>query len=147
MFKNLEGLDTAGLELEVSAEMSDLTLRTAYTHLTKTEENPRSVAQQTFSMIANYHYDSWNFNLNGYYHDDIEQVARHPKVGLTTLTLEDYWVWNGTIRYTWNKNLDLVAQVYNLFDEEFFSPTKLVNYTEGLPNRERTYSLGIEMRL
>jgi outer membrane receptor protein involved in Fe transport len=145
-FKNLAGIDTAGVELELSAEIGDLTLRTAYTHLTKTEENPRTVAQRTFSMIANYQYGSWNFNLNGYYHDEMEQSARLPKIGLTTLTLSDYWVWNSAIRYAWSENIDLVAQVHNLLDEEYFSSTKLINYTVGLPNRERTYSLGIEMR-
>jgi len=139
-------LKTAGWELEASVKIGNLNLRSAYTQLTKTEQEPRAVAERTFSMIANYQYGDWNFNLNGYYHDDIEQIARLPKIGLKTITLNDYWVWNSAIRYTWSENLDFVAQIHNLLDEEFSSSTKLVNYTLGLPNRERTYSLGIEMR-
>ena len=142
-FANLEGtLITSGWELEASAKWENLSLRTAYTYLAKTEEAPRRFPEQTFSLIANYQLDDWNFNLNTYYHSDIEQTI----IGQKIITLDNYWVTNAAIRYALSDQFSLVARVNNLLDEEYFSSTKAVTFLHGVPNRGRSYSLGIEMQ-
>ncbi len=144
LFFNLEGtLITAGWELEASTKWKGLSLRTAYTHLTKTEENPRRFPEQTFSLIANYQYDDWNFNLNTYYHSNIEQQVARQKI----TTLDSYWVTNTAIRYVLFDQVTLVGRANNLLDEAYFSSSKAVTFSEGVPNRGRSYSLGIEIQL
>ena len=55
-------------------------------------------------------------------------------------------VLNSAIRYNLNESFTLVGQIHNLLDETYTSSTKVVNFIAGVPNRGRTYSLGIEMR-
>lgn len=146
VFANISGLDTAGWELEASAKVDKFFLRLAYTYLTKTVEKPQNVSDQMFSAIVDYQHGLWNFNINGYYHSELEQEIAAPSGASPLITIADYWVWNGAIRYNWNKYLTLVGNVQNLGDEEFMSPTKIANFNLGLPNRGRTYSLGIEIQ-
>jgi len=143
-FENLAGdIDTAGWEMEASTEIGKgLSLRAAYTLMQKTEENPRRFPKQTFSLIANYHYDKWDFNLNTFFHDSIQQQIA--KGGLVDLS--SYWVTNGTIRYALLNKVTLVGKVSNLFDEEYHSSSKIVAFMTGVPNRGRTYALGVEVR-
>ncbi|MEZ5673147.1 MAG: TonB-dependent receptor [Thiotrichaceae bacterium] len=144
IFENLAGnLDTAGWEGEISTELrKGLSLRAAYTLLQKTEENPRRFPKQTFSLIANYHYDDWDFNLNTFFHDSIQQqVAKNRFVDLSS-----YWLANGTIRYNLSNKITLVGKVENLFDQEYYSSSKITAFVEGVPNRGRTYALGMEVR-
>ncbi|MCH7981896.1 MAG: hypothetical protein IID59_10350, partial [Proteobacteria bacterium] len=132
--------------MDAIAQIENLTLRAAYTNLLKTEPAPSFVAKQTFSLIANYRLNRWNFNLNGYYHDNMQQNAIVPGVGRTTVTLDDYWVWNLTTRYgftAFDRQFTIEGRVENLFDEGFASPTRIQDFFEGLPNRERTAFLGI----
>ncbi|MDM8565398.1 TonB-dependent receptor [Candidatus Halobeggiatoa sp. HSG11] len=139
-FENTDGVNTTGLELEASAKINNLNLRGTYTYFFDTEEKPRRVAKQTLSLIANYEYGLWNFNLNGYYHSDIEQDIKD-----SIITHDDYWLWNNTIRYRLNKNLTLVSRINNLLDEEYYNSTKNLLFTKGIPNRGRTFLLGAEI--
>lgn len=140
-YVNLDDLTTRGWELETLANFTqEISLRTAYTYLQKTETNPRRFPQQTFSIIANYQTGSWNLNLNAYYHDKMEQQI----IKMGTLVLDDYWVMNGAVRYSLYKGITLVGRVSNLLNEEFYSSTKITMFTGGIPNRGRTYSIGIE---
>ena len=143
-FENLAGdLDTAGWEMEASTEIGKgLSLRAAYTLMQKTEENPRRFPKQTFSLIANYHYNDWDFNLNTFFHDSIQQQIA--KGGLVDLS--SYWVVNGTIRYALFNKVALIGKVNNLFDEDYYSSSKSAAFVEGVPNRGRTYALGVEVR-
>ncbi len=139
-FENLAGdIDTAGWEMEVSTEISKgLSLRAAYTLMQKTEENPRRFPKQTFSLIANYHHDKWDFNLNTYFHDSTQQQIARAKF----VDLSSYWVTGGTIRYALLNQITLVGKVNNLFDEEYASSSKVAAFVTGVPNRGRSYALG-----
>lgn len=79
----------------------------------------------------------------------MQQNAIVPGVGRTTVRIDDYWVWNLTTRYgltALNRQFTIEGRVENLFDEGFASPTRIQNFFEGLPNRGRIASLGIEMQ-
>lgn len=141
-FDNIDGtLKTSGIEFELQAQLSDeFSLRSAYTYLLDTEENPCRVAKNMLSLIANYQYKDININLNGYYHSEIEQETQD---GI--FSLDDYWLLNTNIRYKLTDHFTIVGQGHNLLDEEYFSSTKLPNIENGIPNRGRTYSVGIEV--
>ncbi len=141
-FDNTGDLTTAGWELEARVTVAQgLSLRAAYTYLSKTEEQPQRFPKQTISAMANYQKGPWNFNLNAYYHDEMEQQLLQ---GFHTL--DDYWVLNGAVRYNLYKGLTIVGRVYNFLDEEFYSSSKQTRYVEGIPNRGRVYSLGVEVK-
>ncbi len=141
-YGNLEGtLKTSGLEFEAQAQLTDeLSLRSAYTYLLTSEQNPRRVAKHMLSLIAMYQYQDLNINLNGYYHSKMEQETTDGIV-----KLDDYWLLNANVRYQLTDWLTLVGQGHNLLDEYYTSSTKLDDRPEGVPNRGRTYSLGIEV--
>lgn len=145
IFSNMDDLDTAGWELEASTQIGSLTTRLTYTYLTKMIQNPRSLPKQTFSVITNYQVGRWNINVHGYAHDEMEQSIR-VSGRFDLKTLDDYWKWNGTLRYAWDKHLTWVGRIDNVLDEEFSNPTKLLFYTEGVPHRGRTYSIGVELK-
>lgn len=136
IFENTGDSTAYGFELDAIAQIENLTLRAAYTNLLKTEQAPRFVAKRTFSLIANYRLNRWNFNLNGYYHDNMQQNAIVPGVGRTTVTLDDYWVWNLTTRYgltAFNRQFTIEGRVENLFDEGFASPTRIQDFLKDCP--------------
>jgi len=142
LYKNTNELTTAGWEFDAIWTITrGLSLRAAYTYLSKTEEQPHRFPKQTISAIINYQQGPWNFNLNGYYHDEMEQQLLQ---GFHTL--DDYWVFNGAIRYNVYRGLTIVGRVNNLFDEEYYSSSKQTRYIEGIPNRGQVYSLGLEVK-
>ena len=139
-FINFDDFDTHGWELETLANIGkEISLRMGYTYLLKTEPHPSRFPQQTFSMIANYQKGAWNLNLNTYYHDKTEQEI----IG-NIISLNDYWVVNGALRYTLSKGITLTGQINNLLDKKYFSSTKTASFQEGVPNRGRSYSIGVE---
>jgi iron complex outermembrane receptor protein len=141
-FSNLEGtLKSSGIEFEMKANITDnFSLRSAYTYLIDTEENPRRVAKNMFSLIAMYQYKDLHLNLNGYYHSKMEQETPDK-----ITTLDDYWLLNANVRYEVTDWLTLVGQGHNLLNEKYFSSTKISNIPNGIPNRGRTYSMGVEV--
>ncbi len=77
----------------------------------------------------------------------MEQIALLPGVGPSIITLDDYWVFNSTLRFSVSAQVTFVARVENIVDEDFASPTRNLAFSEGLPNRGRTVFFGIEMQL
>lgn len=142
-FVNLPGhLDNAGLEWELIWQIDpQWSLRSAYAYVYKTEENPRRFPRQTLSFIGNYQYQQWNVNLSAYYHSGVEQQT------LSSITaLDSYWVAYLGMSYQIAPDLILRGRVHNLLDEDYSSSSKMPYLSQGLPNRGRSYSLGIEWR-
>ncbi len=141
-FANIDGtLKSSGLEFELQAKITDeFLLRSAYTYLLSSEENPRRVAKNMLSLIATYKYNDVNINLNGYYHSEMEQETSSQVV-----ELDSYWLLNANVRYQMTDWLTIVGQGHNLLDAGYFSSTKLANIPNGIPNRGRTYSVGFEV--
>ncbi len=136
-----ESLKSSGVEFEMQANLTEeFSLRSTYTYLIDTEENPRRVAKNTMSIIANYHWNALNINLNGYYHDEMDQET---STGINSLN--DYWLFNANVRYQLMDGFTIVGQGHNLFDTQYHSSTKLSDIPEGIPSRGRTYSLGFEV--
>ncbi len=143
-FQNLPGaLDSAGWEFELSSQLTEhLSLRTAYTYMAKMQEKPQRFSEQTFSAILNYQHDKWNLNLNTYYHDTMQQQI----IGGKIKVFDDYWVLHSAVRYALTPELTIVGRIHNLLDETYYNSTKYASVTDGVLNRGRTYSLGIELQ-
>ncbi len=143
-FQNIpDNLTSAGWEFELSSQLTDnLSLRTAYTYMSNMRESPQHFPKQTFSTVLNYQVNKWNFNVNGYYHDETEQQF----LGQSVNVLDDYWLFNTAVRYALTQDLTVVARIHNLLDEAFYNSTKYLIAEDGVLNRGRTYSLGIEWR-
>lgn len=136
-----ERLRSSGIEFEMQANFTkEFSLRSTYTYLIDTEENPRRVAKNTMSIIANYQWQALNINLNGYYHDEMDQET---STGLNSLN--DYWIFNANLRYELMDGFTFVGQGHNLFNTQYHSSTKLPKVPNGIPSRGRTYSLGFEV--
>ncbi|WP_161575426.1 TonB-dependent receptor plug domain-containing protein [Beggiatoa leptomitoformis] len=142
-FMNLDDkLTTDGWELEASTDVFyGISLRAAYSLLNHTEENPRRFPKQTFSFIANYHHEDWNINISSYFNDEVEQQVTSGEF----ITLDSYWVTDMNVRYEFAKNMTAIGKVDNLLDEEYYSSSKNSAFNEGLINRGRSYSLGLEV--
>jgi outer membrane cobalamin receptor len=96
------------------------------------------LGETTASFIFNYNREGWNWNLNGFYHDERETGAA---------TLDSYWLLNTTLRYSWD-NLSLEGRAQNLADEEYGTISNLAPLLgTGVPNRGTTYSLTLKMSL
>ncbi len=142
IFVNLpDTLQTSGWELEANTQLWDnFSLRLAYSYMNETETNPRRFPKQTLALMLNYQWQNWNFNLNTYFHDDLEYQFNRKK----TLLLDANWQVNATLRYHIDRGLYLVGRVNNLLDETSYSSSKISGLPYGLPNRGRSANLGVE---
>lgn len=145
IYSNLGDIGASGLEAELIAEIGNLSLRSSFTIL-KSDEKPHYFAKKSFSFIANYFYEQWNFNINGIFHDEMQQSGIVPEAGIQTVTLDSYWVWNSTVRYEHKKGVTIVGRFANLFDNDYTSPTRIRDFYNGLPNRGFSSSIGLEIR-
>ncbi len=144
-FNNLDNFSTAGWEFELTGEViENMSLRLNYSYLHKMKQPTRRSAKQLFSAALNYQWQDWNLNLSAYYMDDMQQDIFITGQGFDVVTLNDYWVLNSHLRYSWSKELHFYAHVDNLLDEAYASATKMTTFTEGVPHRGRTYQLGVE---
>jgi outer membrane cobalamin receptor len=129
-----------GIEAELIAPLnSEWSLRAGYTYLTDKPSTSFREADSMASLILNYQKAKWNFNISTYYHDEREFLQTGTNAHLP---LNDYFVTNTKLKYQLNKEAGLFLQVKNLLDEDFATPSQAA-LTEGIPNRGRELSLGI----
>lgn len=141
---DIDTLKTSGVELEMAAAVGLYsTFRVAYSHLSDTQESPQSFPQRLFSLIANAEVDRWNVNFSAIYRGSTEQ----PLVGNGFSSLDSYWFGNVNIRYRVQPGAFLVTRIENLTDKAYYSPSEIRLMENGLINRGRTYSLGIQLNL
>ncbi len=142
IFMNTEEvLTTEGWELEATLEpFKDVILRMAYSYFSATEEAPQRFPQQTFSMMAHYQRDDWHFNLNTYFHDEVEQQA----IGGVMNRLAAYWVVNAAVHYQLNPQMTISAKFNNLLNEDYYHSVKPALFEQGIANRGRSFNLGLK---
>ncbi len=116
---NADEQKTSGLELEATWQPTiNWRISTNYTHLFKNRTSlpvvagtPRPedwLANRFGSIIVNYQYDKWNFNLNGILHAEAKALPQ----GATT-------VFNLMSIYHYTPALEFFVNVKNLFDEDY----------------------------
>lgn len=133
-----------GLEYELDVALSDSVLvRSGVTHMFKTiDEEPVSENLAFFS--ANYHLHPMNFNLSGYYHDEV--LSRNVETG-DDIYLDDYWIFNASVQAKVTEQVAFRMDIYNLGDVAYHTWSSQQGLEEGLPARGRMALVGITVAL
>ena len=136
---NVLALDLAGFEVEGQIAIGDqFVFRANHTRLTKTEE-PRHLADITWSGYLNYSPGNVNLNLNGYYHSEVEAEAGR--------RLGAFWLLNLVGSYRLSSTLDVKLNLRNLLDEDYRTWTTSAPLQKtGLPGRGRAIFAGFSWR-
>ncbi len=147
-YRNGEGEKSQGMEAEWTQEFTDhWSLRTTYTYM-DLPSNAFREASNTGSFEINYAEEKWNWNLLGFYQDDRETpttVARTPTTTITgEHTLDSFWMLNTRWSYHFDAGYELELQLKNITDEDAATPAESLDKLEGIPNRGRELSVGIE---
>lgn len=129
-FQNAGELETKGLELELKAVPSrGFTIIASFTRFFDGED--LLVSPNSGSLILNFGHKGYNFNINGIFRDKIAVI---PGQG-------SYALINAAIMVPVNQYLKLSASIKNIFDEDYRTVTLVL--PGGVPNRGRTFSLGL----
>ncbi|NJO92754.1 MAG: TonB-dependent receptor [Chloroflexia bacterium] len=87
------------------------------------------------SFYVNYNIGNFNINLNGYYRDEMEFVVGQ----------KSYTVINAKLWYAFTKEFRIYFGGCNIFDTEYRTISSI--FTDGVPNRGRTFRVGLNYRL
>lgn len=142
-FARNEGeLKRSGIELEAQLEpFADWMLRATYTHIFNDAE--RHAPQDFASLILNRQWQHWNMNVSTTYQGKINSLPQP----------QHTWLANASLRYQLMPQTTLQATVHNLTDEIYYDPSeftalnngRLRGVEPGIPNRGRTFWLGVEI--
>lgn len=129
-FSNEGELTSKGLEFEFRFKPAKgLIFSGAYTHLIDADELP--VSPGFASFILNYHWKKFNVNVNGIFR---RKIALMP-------TQVDYVLVNTALRYAIAKDFEVQVTARNIFGQNFRTVSWV--FPEGVPNRGRTFTLGL----
>ncbi|MDQ1362927.1 MAG: outer rane receptor for ferrienterochelin and colicin [Pseudomonadota bacterium] len=141
-FVNGDDEEAQGWELEIQHQLTEQwLLGGAFTHFTKLPDSALREADSLAALTMNFEQASWNWNLAAVYHNSREMLTP----GDIPLTLDEYWLLNSKLRYQANKKWQTFIQVKNLLDEEYFSAVEGSSLTEGIANRGREWSVGMNI--
>ncbi|MES2824381.1 MAG: TonB-dependent receptor [Pseudomonadota bacterium] len=129
-----------GVELEASQQVSEQWLmRATYTYLFDLPKSTFREAKNFASLMVNYETHSWNWNVAAVFHGARGELAADGGQD----SLESYWFANTKLSYRFNENYAVNLQIKNIFDKEYMTPTQGRNIPNGVPNRGREWSLGV----
>ena len=130
-----------GISLEASRQLNPNWLaRVTYSHFLELPDSAFREADQLGSLMLNYHQDQWNWNLTAVYQADRQTLT---PTNLRT-RLDGFWVLNTKLGYQVSSALRINLQVKNLLDETYFTPAQGNGIADGVPNRRREWSLGVD---
>ena len=136
--------DLSGIEFEILASVKGFTFKGNYTAMSDTEPSPRKLGENLWSMVANYSYGKLNFNISGYYHDEVESPTPNENGSLNVLS--DFTLFNGKIRYAFTENFDIFINARNMGDEDYRTVDSSAPFPNGIPNRGGAYHLGANLK-
>jgi len=140
-FKNADQDPSKGFEFELSHQLNKHWLfRGSLTHFTEIPESSFAEADQFASIMLNYQQSKWNANLIATYFGERMTLLR----GSTEpAALDAYWQVYGKLMYNFTENLRAYAQLKNLLDEDYQTPTSSKRLTVGTASRGREALVGI----
>lgn len=109
-------------------------------------------SRNQFSIISNYNYHSWNYNISGYYlssaFSDPENTPIETSDG-TQGPIPAYWLWNVSVNKTTqlstNTELSISFSIHNLFNEQYYF--RNVDVSGGItPAPGRAFVLGAQLK-
>lgn len=141
-YRNGDVKKSRGIELEWLQEISSQwSLRSSYTLMDLPDSAYRE-AEQLASIQLNYSTSHWNWNLMGVYQDQ----RFNPVANGARTTLDDFWVWNTRLRYDFSQTYSANITIKNIADSDYTTPSQGLTAPDGIPNRGREFSAGIEWR-
>ncbi|MES2674770.1 MAG: TonB-dependent receptor [Pseudomonadota bacterium] len=129
-----------GVEVEASQQLSDQWLvRATYTNLFDLPAPAFREAKKLVSVMMNYELNQWNWNFAAVYHSARSELAADS----SQESLASYWYANTKLRYRFNKSYTVNLQIKNILDKEYRTPTQGRQIPNGVPNRGREWSIGV----
>lgn len=143
-FVNAEALEKSqGVEIEYFAQLAtNWQLRAEYSLFNKLPESSFRQADNLASVILNYQHDKWNFNLSANHAGEREMLS-----GTNKISLSSYWLANSKAQYALSDGINIYLQAKNMFNAKYLTPTQGSALTQGIPNRGREWSLGLNWSL
>lgn len=131
----------SGLELEWRNEWSGtLNTRLAVTHLFDNAEARSAESDSLLTAVINYAQPGYAISLvSGY--ESVKYDKNNTVQGFNRLS--ERVLFSGKISYLSISKLDLYLKINNITDKSYISPTSQVADTVGIPNRGRTFELGV----
>ncbi len=151
-----QGIETQLMYAPAFIKGLDLTL--GYTYLDATIKEGSNAgnrlpytSKNQFSLITNYQYHSWNFNISGYYLSSAfsdPQNTDPQTIDGSQGPIPAYWLWNLAINKSFklSQKTKLLASfsVHNLFDKQYFF--RNVDVSSGItPAPGRYFVFGLQM--
>ncbi len=135
--------NSQGLEIEYIAQLStDWQLRTQYSLFNKLPEASFRQADNLASLIVNYQHEKWNFNVSANHAGEREMLS-----GSNKISLNAYWLANSKLQYSLSEEVTIYLQAKNMLNEQYLTPTQGTVLTQGIPNRGREWSFGLNWML
>jgi len=115
-------------------------MRATYTNFFSLPDSAFREAKQLASMESNFSHGAWNWNLLTYH-----QGARYTLGANSVMDrLDDFWVINSKLRYTFKQGYSVSLQAKNVTDLDYFTPAQGNKLSQGVPNRGRELSLVLD---
>lgn len=144
-YQNVDQDPSKGFEFELSHEINNRwLLRTTYTHILEKPDLSFRETEQLASLMVNYHQGKWNANLIATWNSQRETATNGSNNN--RLTLNEYWQTFSKVSYRLNPDWQSYVQVKNLLNENYLTPARSANLTEGIKNRGRETLAGIIWR-
>lgn len=135
--------ESNGMSLEASQQLNPHWLvRITYSHILELPDSAFRESDQLASITLNYKQQAWNWNVAAVYQNESQTLSPVN----TRNTLDDFWVVNSKLGYELTRDVGINLQIKNLLGEHYFSPAQANGIADGVPNRGREWSLGLEWR-
>lgn len=144
VYDNLGDRTTKGLELHLKAfPMKNILVSLTYLHFLSPDKEVLRVPANSGSFTVNYHIGRINWNVSSLYRESHKLVPNQ----------DDYFLFNTALYVNLIENLRLKAVINNIGDEEYYTYSEVLTQEatanvildkEGLINRGRTFTIGIE---
>ena len=145
IFVNGPDEHSKGYELEFNTELSDvLQLRATYTYFSEKPPSSFRDSDTISSVILDYHPGKWNLNVSAYYQSEKNNLI---DTSGNQITLPSYWVVYGKLVYEYKPDIKTFIQIKNLLDENYQTPSQGSIIPDGVPNRGREISLGLNIMI
>ena len=139
---NLDEDPSKGIEFEVTHQPTDnWLLRSSYSNLLEDSGSSEKEADEMASFMMNFSQYKWNANLLAIRHGDRTTPAEAKDD--PAIKLDSYWLVFSKIEYRYQTGLSFNLQAKNLFDEEYGTPSRSGSAINGVPNRGREVSVGV----
>lgn len=140
-YVNSSDQESRGLSLDIKQQIgSHWLMRASITRLIDLPDSAFVEAEGLGALIVNYHEGKWNWNLSASYQGKREYLLTANQ----RAPIASAWLANGQVSYQLNEVTRLRLTAKNLLDEDFASAPQGAGIVNGIPNRGREWSLGVD---